>query len=56
MIFFKCEEDIQKYLNRRKPGQSKFTTQRQEEDKINNTDLEELKKIGKNSREKEKKD
>ena len=29
-----CEEDIQKYLNRRKPGQSKFTTQRQEEDKI----------------------
>jgi chorismate synthase len=29
-----CEEDIQKYLNRRKPGQSKFTTQRQEEDKV----------------------
>ncbi len=29
-----CEEDIQKYLDRRKPGQSKFTTQRQEEDKV----------------------
>jgi chorismate synthase len=28
------EEDIQKELNRRKPGQSKITTQRQEEDKI----------------------
>src|SRR5690606_8202468 len=26
--------DIQKYLDRRKPGQSKFTTQRQEEDKV----------------------
>ena len=26
------EEDIQKYLNRRKPGQSKFTTQRKERD------------------------
>ena len=26
------EEDIQKYLNRRKPGQSKFTTQRKESD------------------------
>ena len=23
-----CEEDIQKFLDRRKPGQSKFTTQR----------------------------
>ena len=23
-----CEEDIQKFLNRRKPGQSKFTTPR----------------------------
>ena len=23
-----CEEDIQLYLNRRKPGQSKFTTPR----------------------------
>ena len=22
-----CEEDIQKFLDRRKPGQSKFTTQ-----------------------------
>ena len=29
-----CEEDIQKYLDRRKPGQSKFTTQRQEDDAI----------------------
>jgi len=29
-----CEEDIQKYLDRRKPGQSKFTTQRQEDDKV----------------------
>lgn len=28
-----CEEDIQKYLDRRKPGQSKFTTARQEGDK-----------------------
>jgi chorismate synthase len=28
------EDDIQKFLNRRKPGQSKFTTQRQEEDKV----------------------
>lgn len=27
-----CEADIQKYLDRRKPGQSKFTTQRQEGD------------------------
>lgn len=27
------EEDIQKYLDRRKPGQSKFTTKRQEGDK-----------------------
>lgn len=27
-----CEEDIQKYLDRRKPGQSKFTTKRQEGD------------------------
>mgnify|MGYP004689906631 FL=1 len=26
------EEDIQKYLNRRNPGQSKFTTQRKESD------------------------
>lgn len=23
-----CEEDVQKYLNRRKPGQSKYTTKR----------------------------
>jgi len=29
-----CEDDIQKYLERRRPGQSKFTTQRQEEDKV----------------------
>ena len=28
------EEYIQKFLNRRKPGQSKFTTQRKEEDKV----------------------
>lgn len=27
-----CEEDIQKDLNRRKPGQSKFSTQRKEDD------------------------
>ena len=29
------EEDIQKELNKRKPGQSKFTTQRKEDDKVN---------------------
>ena len=29
-----CEEDIQKFLNRRKPGQSKFTTQRNDDDKV----------------------
>ncbi len=29
-----CEDDIQKYLERRRPGQSKFTTQRQEDDKV----------------------
>ncbi len=29
------ENDIQKELNKRKPGQSKFTTQRKEDDKIN---------------------
>lgn len=29
-----CEEDIQKYLDRRKPGQSKFTTQRKEADQV----------------------
>lgn len=28
-----CEEDIQSYLDRRKPGQSKFTTARQEGDR-----------------------
>jgi chorismate synthase len=28
------ESDIQKYLNQRKPGQSKFTTQRQESDEV----------------------
>lgn len=29
-----CEEDIQMYLNRRKPGQSKFTTARAEGDEV----------------------
>ena len=29
-----CEDDIQSYLNRRKPGQSKFTTARQEGDQV----------------------
>ena len=29
-----CEEDIQKYLDRIKPGQSKFTTQRNESDTV----------------------
>ena len=29
-----CEEDIQKDLDRRKPGQSKFTTQRREADQV----------------------
>lgn len=29
-----CEADIQKYLNRRKPGQSKFTTPRKEDDAV----------------------
>lgn len=29
-----CEEDIQKFLNRRKPGQSKFTTPRREDDAV----------------------
>lgn len=29
-----CEEDIQKYLNRRKPGQSKYTTPRSEDDMV----------------------
>lgn len=29
-----CEADIQKYLQRRKPGQSRFTTKRQEEDAV----------------------
>ena len=28
------EQDIQKELNKRKPGQSKFTTQRKESDKV----------------------
>ena len=28
------ESDIQKFLNQRKPGQSKFTTQRKEGDKV----------------------
>ena len=29
-----CEEDIQEYLDRRKPGQSRFTTKRQERDQV----------------------
>ncbi|MBO5524540.1 MAG: chorismate synthase [Roseburia sp.] len=29
-----CEEDIQKFLNRRKPGQSKYTTPRKEDDAV----------------------
>ncbi len=29
-----CEEDIQTYLNRRKPGQSKFSTPRKEDDAV----------------------
>lgn len=29
-----CEDDIQRYLNRRKPGQSKYTTKRQEADQV----------------------
>lgn len=29
-----CEEDIQQMLDRRKPGQSKYTTQRKEEDAV----------------------
>lgn len=29
-----CEEDVQKFLDRRKPGQSKFTTQRNESDSV----------------------
>ncbi|MFT6106255.1 MAG: chorismate synthase [Rickettsiales bacterium] len=29
-----CESDIQKYLDRRRPGQSKFTTQRKEADEV----------------------
>lgn len=29
-----CEEDIQRYLDRRKPGQSRFTTTRQEGDQV----------------------
>ena len=29
-----CQEDIQKYLDRRKPGQSPFTTARKEEDQV----------------------
>ncbi len=29
-----CEDDIQKFLNRRKPGQSQFTTPRKEDDKV----------------------
>lgn len=31
---FLCEEEIQKYLDRRKPGQSRFTTARQESDRV----------------------
>ena len=29
-----CEEDIQRYLDRRKPGQSRYTTARQESDQV----------------------
>ena len=29
-----CEEDIQPFLNRRKPGQSRFSTPRKENDKV----------------------
>ena len=29
------EKDIQKYLNKRRPGQTKYTSQRKESDKIN---------------------
>lgn len=29
-----CEEDIQKFLNRRKPGQSRFSTPRKESDQV----------------------
>lgn len=29
-----CEDDIQAYLNRRKPGQSRYTTQRSEDDAV----------------------
>lgn len=29
-----CEEDVQTYLDRRKPGQSKYTTQRKERDQV----------------------
>ena len=29
-----CEEDIQKYLNRRKPGQNPYSTPRKEDDAV----------------------
>ena len=29
-----CEEDIQQYLNRRKPGQSRYSTPRKEDDSV----------------------
>ena len=29
-----CEDDIQEYLNRRKPGQTKFSTPRKEDDAV----------------------
>ncbi len=29
-----CEEDVQRYLDRRKPGQSRFTTKRNESDRV----------------------
>ncbi len=29
-----CEDDIQRYLDRRRPGQSRFTTARQEKDRV----------------------
>ena len=34
-----CEEDIQKFLNRRKPGQSKYTTPRKEDDKESSVEI-----------------
>ncbi len=33
-----CENDIQVYLNRRKPGQSRFSTPRKEDDAVEISD------------------